>query len=512
MFRLRMTKPRATAAVFGAAFGIRESSVYETPHELQIAPNQRLEKQFRFNADDPAATMKIDELMLATPGYTRVSYNAIGRENVIRVSSDSQAHLDAVEVVPRGSHGLEVRTKKHHSYSSGGHLLTEIFLAQPAEVNTIASAGSGVAVVEENVLVVNQPEAAVSIKHSSSGKLFVSSSADTLVRSLDVSLSGSGDVHLAVPNVTVIDKATLAVGASGNVRVFTNTLDAKSVNLAMAGSGDIQLATQTLSGRKSISSAVAGSGTVRVYSASIASPKIKLAIAGSGDIRIGAQDQLTAQLIKSGIAGSGDIVIAARTAQCEEHDIGIAGSGDVDAGDLVVKNAKVSIIGSGDSIVQVSDTLKYSKMGSGGVKHVGPPPASVTGSGWHKEVKQIYRYDSRSVLDKIASGWRAPTAIPAPVEAFSTIAVNSSSSSSYHYHVEIRSWSDLVERAQDFFGFRSASAHAAPTATVVDAVVVAKDSSSSDGRPSAVDLQATAAPMSPATTAATKQLEPKQVP
>lgn len=452
-FATRASTQHSATGVLGAAFPIHESAKYETPRELKIAPNERVEKQFRVG-DDGAAAMKIDRLKLDVPGYTRVSYNTVGRENVVRVSSDTDALVDAVRVIPLGSYGLELCTTK--PLASSGHLLVEIFLAQPSEVAEISSAGPGVTVVGESVLVTNCPDKDVVVKQSGSGGLFVTSG-DMLVRSLSLALSGSGSLHFAARNVTFIHKTSLALADSGSLHLLANQLETSSVKLGVAGSGVVQLGTQTLVAKEKLGLSVAGSGDARVYSGAIHTPQVKCAIAGSGGIRVGAQDVLAATSLKSSIAGSGDITIAALTAQCDTHDISIAGSGDVDAGDVAVKSTTVSIVGSGDSIVQAVESITYSELGSGVIKHIGPAPLSVSGNGSTHRLQQLFRHDTRSVSDRIAVGWKAPTAIPVKEEAFDKITVRPSSlwssGDSRHYHVEIRSWSDLVDQVQGLFGF-----------------------------------------------------------
>lgn len=80
------------------------------------------------------------------------------------------------------------------------------------------------------------------------------------------------------------------------------------------------------------------------------------------------------------IAGSGDIQFAG---DAETVKISIAGSGAIKAESLTTKDCKVSIAGSGDCFIGVSDNLKVSIAGSGNVRYKGEPSikTSIAGSG-----------------------------------------------------------------------------------------------------------------------------------
>lgn len=120
---------------------------------------------------------------------------------------------------------------------------------------------------------------------------------------------------------------------------------------------------------------IAGSGDINGQSVFVAQD-FYAEISGSGNIHIELQ---TAQM-ESDISGSGCIYLSGRT---EHHRASITGSGKIDAFDMQAKQAFVSITGSGDCRLTVSEKLRAKITGSGDVFYKGYPQISkmITGSG-----------------------------------------------------------------------------------------------------------------------------------
>jgi hypothetical protein len=109
-------------------------------------------------------------------------------------------------------------------------------------------------------------------------------------------------------------------------------------------------------------------------------PTVKgLSIAGSGKI-VGHDSFDGLESLAISLAGSGDVEFSGSAGEVK---VSIAGSGNVRTAGLKAKTCKVSISGSGDCEVEVSDDLNVSIAGSGDVKYKGNPKVktSVAGSG-----------------------------------------------------------------------------------------------------------------------------------
>jgi len=93
---------------------------------------------------------------------------------------------------------------------------------------------------------------------------------------------------------------------------------------------------------------------------------IKLVLTGSGNMDFQVDNHHT----EVSLTGSGNITMSGKT---DELEISVTGSGNIDAKRLLALYGKVSITGSGDAFVQVSERLNIKIFGSGDVYYYGEP-------------------------------------------------------------------------------------------------------------------------------------------
>lgn len=100
-------------------------------------------------------------------------------------------------------------------------------------------------------------------------------------------------------------------------------------------------------------------------------------VAGSGTVDVAALDVAS---IRVSIAGSGDFIARGRA---RDSNISIAGSGDVKTRDMTSQNSTISVVGSGNAALTVSNDAHISIMGSGDVDIAGSARCTVSrfGSG-----------------------------------------------------------------------------------------------------------------------------------
>lgn len=124
-----------------------------------------------------------------------------------------------------------------------------------------------------------------------------------------------------------------------------------------------------------------GSGQIESLD-SLSATSIALNINGSGNIRLG----LNAKQINAQINGSGNIVL---WGVGESSYFGISGSGTINAFNLLSRDVKVNIDGSGDAQVNVQENLSIDIGGSGGVRYKGSPKSIITNiSGSGRVIKE----------------------------------------------------------------------------------------------------------------------------
>lgn len=102
-----------------------------------------------------------------------------------------------------------------------------------------------------------------------------------------------------------------------------------------------------------------------------------IAIAGSGDVRA---ERLEVPKLRVSVSGSGNTLLGGKV---QSLDVDVAGSGNVKASKLEASRATISIAGSGDARLWVREGLSASIAGSGNVDYYGDAKltTSIVGSG-----------------------------------------------------------------------------------------------------------------------------------
>lgn len=120
------------------------------------------------------------------------------------------------------------------------------------------------------------------------------------------------------------------------------------------------------------------SGSGEIYGETIfdVSDNFDVSISGSGKIDL----ETYSEKMYVRISGSGDVYLAGST---DLLDCSISGSGGIHSYELEAKNAEISVSGSGDTRVNVEESLEVSISGSGSVYYRGDPSVDshISGSG-----------------------------------------------------------------------------------------------------------------------------------
>ncbi len=116
-----------------------------------------------------------------------------------------------------------------------------------------------------------------------------------------------------------------------------------------------------------------GSGIIR-SSEELSLGDLDLEVNGSGDIEL----QLQADDLRIINTGSGDLLLSGTA---DELNARLSGSGDLFGFPLPVREADVTITGSGDAEVRVADLLRARLSGSGDLRYKGQPTIDVIQSG-----------------------------------------------------------------------------------------------------------------------------------
>ncbi|EGZ22788.1 hypothetical protein PHYSODRAFT_478382 [Phytophthora sojae] len=249
-------------------------------------------------------------------------------------STDLLNMIEAAPLHPRRNDGLKLHLKNEDAYGEG-YVLTQIYLFEKNLLRRVTTAFSGDVVLNENVVTLDDAEADVKLACVGDANLYLESSSNATLASLEVEVTGSGLAQLEIPSVNLESSLDVEVAGSGSVALVTDALAAGEVKTTLSGSGNIVVDTSDLEAQK-LDASVYGSGI-------------------------------------SSFATAGAV---------DKETLTLSGPGQLLAGSIVARKSEVDVWGDGDMLVQVTDKLTVSTSVWGKVGYVNAPPTDVKIKGW----------------------------------------------------------------------------------------------------------------------------------
>ncbi|KAF4318891.1 hypothetical protein G195_007420 [Phytophthora kernoviae 00238/432] len=249
-------------------------------------------------------------------------------------STDLLNMFDAVPLHPKRNDGLKFHLKNADAYGEG-YVLTQIFLFNKNLLKRVTTTFSGDVVLNDDVVTLDNKEANLKLACVGDGNLFLESSANVSLSSLEVKVTGSGLAQVEIPSVILEGELYVEVAGSGSVAIISDALTADEVKSTLSGSGDIVVDTSSFEAQKLVAS---------VYGSGITS----FATAGA----------------------------------VQKETLTLSGPGQLLAGSIVAQRATADVWGNGEVLVQVTDKLTVSTSVWGKVGYVNDPPTDVKIKGW----------------------------------------------------------------------------------------------------------------------------------
>ena len=188
-------------------------------------------------------------------------------------------------------------------------------------------------------------------------------------------IKGSGNV--VSENRPVTDFDSIALNGSGQLEVDQSGSESLTIT---ADDNLLQLLTSEVKGHQLVLAVKSGYslGPSKPIVFKVSAKNLK-GVAFAGDTTANLKGIHTDEL-KLSVAGSGDISAEGMT---DRQEISIEGSGKYLGGGLKSKEAKINILGSGEAVMTVSESLEVSIAGSGEIKYYGDPKVkqNIVGSG-----------------------------------------------------------------------------------------------------------------------------------
>lgn len=263
---------------------------------------------------------------------------------IVRVSGDNQWRVDAltVSISSTSDNDSDRESQRLQLYSSQSEITIEVVLVQPYQVQSLSVLGSGDVVVGDQVLAAGSADA---VANGDPPKL-------------KIDVLGVGNAFVATTEPLRATSASFRISASGNLQIEAPEFHFETLTIKnFAGSAGIKLLSSSpLSG-----STVTSASFVTTASGGICWDVPNLHV---GNLEVSVQ-------------GSG-FIKATGTGSCDTETVRASGSGDVRLGSVRCQRAQVSVVGSGDVVVQASQYLGGVITGSGDVRYTGQQPLTMS--------------------------------------------------------------------------------------------------------------------------------------
>ncbi|KAG6622872.1 Phosphatidate cytidylyltransferase [Phytophthora cinnamomi] len=291
----------------------------------------------------------LDKLQLQVAGNVFVDYDSslqsadgVAAKVVMRASTPKL--LEAVDVTDIGGGsaavGVDSGVRLHYKNQRAhveGLVTTQILLGKPNALRSISATNTQNVVLGESVVVNDDKAAILHFSNHGSGHIFVESAAD-------------------------------------------NAIDVQSVGIAVSGDGGVQFQATSLKVAEELVVSLVGSGHVAVLAEeSFIAGKVESAVAGTGKVFV-QTPSLQVETLATEIVGNGKVSYAS-SGSCGTEKIRLAAEGSVNSAFIVCKNADVSILGTGEVVLQATERLSTTLLLTGSVKYVNGRPKSIQTSG-----------------------------------------------------------------------------------------------------------------------------------
>ncbi|RLN79343.1 hypothetical protein BBJ28_00018927 [Nothophytophthora sp. Chile5] len=306
----------------GAGSQWNSSSLEDDADTIQI-PTTMLRKHHHHHEDSD------DE-----PKHKREEDVVVARVVITGNSTELLDMIEAVPLHPKRDDGLKLHLKNEDAYGEG-YVLTQIYVYEKNLLRYVNTAFSGDVVLDEAVVALEDEETRVKLSCVGDGNLYLDSSANASLDSLDVTVTGAGVAQLQLAGLSVATALDLEVAGNGIVALITDAVTASDVSATVSGPGDIVVETADFEA-ETLTTSVYGPGTA------------SFATAGA----------------------------------VEKETLSLSGPGQLYAGSIVAKKATTDVWGDGEMLVQVTDKLTVSTSVWGKVGYVNAPPADVKIKGW----------------------------------------------------------------------------------------------------------------------------------